>query len=520
MTSRKICSLTQLNLQGRKPKTALISPFSFEALGIRYVSGSIRKAGFDCIEIYYEDFKRNHFEYPGEKELDGLIKLLDEKGVDVVGISVRSSYRKLAALITEEINNKLGIPVIWGSVHPTICPDDSIKAADAICRGEGETPMVELLNAVERGEDVTTVKGFWFNLPDGKVVKNEMEPYVDVNSINNPEYCTGDQHYFQDSVYHKGDPQTRDNSVSVMASRGCAHDCSYCSNKFFLDANSGYLRIRKVDSVIAEITGAMKAMPHIKHIRFFDDLFACNKKWTDEFVEKYKKHVNMRFDCLLHPNQVSDSLIKKLKYAGLSVVEMGIQHGSQRFANEVYGRRVTNEKVLEATRILKKYGIRGNYDLIIDNPLETDRDRQENLEFLLKIPRPYQLFIYSLTHLPGTSLTAKLLSKGLIKPGDVEGESDHSLYQWDVSLTYGRSPEDRFWLALLSLLTKTFVPRGFVKLLYGLRFLRRYPAPLVVFAWCANIIKLAGLAWKRLKEGTLTVQVIRRHVNLKQLPIK
>ena len=472
------------------------------------------------MEIYYEDFKRNHFEYPGEKELDGLTNLLEEQGVDLVGISVRSSYRKLAAIISDHIRNTLGIPVIWGSVHPTICPDDSIQAADAICRGEGETAMVELLTAVEKKEDVTCIKGLWFKLPDGKVVKNEMGPYIDVNSIKDPEYGTGNQYYFQDSVWHKGDPQTYDNSVSVMASRGCAHDCSFCSNKFFLDANKGYLRIREVDGVIAEIKRARKVMPHITRIRFFDDLFACNKKWTEEFVVKYKNLIDLPFDCLLHPNQVSDSHIKKLKQAGLSVVEMGIQHGSQRFANEVYGRGVSNEKLLNATNVLNKYKIRCNYDLIIDNPLETENDKKENLEFLLKIPRPYQLYMYSLTYLPGTALTEKLLSMGLINAETVEGESDHSLYQWDVSLTYGRSAEERFWLALLSLLTKNFVPKQFIKLLYRVRLLRRFPAPLLAFAWFANIIKLAGLAWIRLREGTLTVQVIRRHANLKQLPIK
>lgn len=497
-----------------------MSAYSFEALGLRYVTSAVRNGGFDCLELYYEDFKRNEFAYPTEEELDRLVKLLSEKGADMVGISVRSSYMKFATIVSDYIREKLGIPVIWGSVHPTICPDDSMESADAICRGEGERAIVELLQKIEAGGDVTSVTNFWFKLPDGSVVKNDTAPYADINAINEPQYCTGDQYYYQNSVWHEGDPQMNDNSLSVMASRGCAHHCSFCSNDFYLSAQKGYLRLRSVDDLIAEIQHALRIAPHIKHVRFFDELFACNKKWADEFCRKYKAVVGIPFFCFLHPKQISDSLIEKLTSAGLIVVEMGIQHGSERFANEVYKRGVTNEKLLSAIYTLKKYGVRGNFDLITDNPLESEQDKLENLEFMLQVPRPYTLLMFSLTHLPGTQLTQMLLSKGLITEDDIEGKADHSLFQWDASLTYARSNEGRFRVALLSLVTKNFVPKGLIRFLFQSSLLKRFPAPLVAFAWVANVIKLAILASQRLREGTLTMQAIRRQINFRELTIK
>jgi hypothetical protein len=44
--------------------------------------------------------------------------------------------------------------------------------------------------------------------------------------------------------------------------------------------------------------------------------------------------------------------------------------------------------------------------------------------------------------------------------------------------------------------------------------------PLVAFAWAMNAIKMTWLAGVMYREGSLTMQVIRRHANLRQLPIK
>ena len=44
---------------------------------------------------------------------------------------------------------KVGVLTIYGGVHPTIAPDESIAMAgiDMICRSEGEAAMVELTEA-------------------------------------------------------------------------------------------------------------------------------------------------------------------------------------------------------------------------------------------------------------------------------------------------------------------------------------------------------------------------------------
>lgn len=518
VATAKICSIT--NLKNRKPVTAFISLYCYESLATRYLGSAVRSAGYDCLEIYYEDMRRNHFKYPEPDELNGLIDLLRDKDVDIVGISVRSSYRRLAAMITARIHQELSIPVIWGSTHATICPDDSIIDADVVCRGEGEAVIVELLDGIAQGKDVTAIKGLWFKLPDGSICRNDMAPYPNLDQISDPQFNAANKYYMRNSKWYDGDPQWKEGAFTIISSRGCPHMCTFCTNSYYLKSQPGYLRLRSVDRVIAEIKQAVRQMPNIRRVKFYDDLFAANKKWTDEFVEKYRREVGLPFNALLNPQHVTKSLITKLTYAGLTLVEMGIQSGAEQMSNEVYNRRLTNEKLMKAITILNESGIRVLYDLIIDNPLETDRDKQDSFEFLLTIPRPYSLFIVSMTHFPGTPLTHRLLKEGRITEAEVEGRTDKTLFQWEASLNHKRKPEDRCWLSLMSLLTKDFVPKSLIKFLYRRKILMRYPASLVTFAWLMNAIKMTWLAGVMYREGSLSMQVIRRHANLRQLPIK
>lgn len=67
---------------------------------------------------------------------------------------------------------------------------------------------------------------------------------------------------------------------------------------------------------------------------------------------------------------------------------MGLQSGSERTSQDVLLRRVSNEKFLEAARLIKHYDISGYYDVILDNPFKTDADLIETINVLKKLPRP------------------------------------------------------------------------------------------------------------------------------------
>ena len=91
-------------------------------------------------------------------------------------------------------------------------------------------------------------------------------------------------------------------------------------------------------------------------------------------------------------------------------IQMGIETACER-TKKIYRRSTPNEIVLRAAQSINKFKgrVTAIYDFILDNPYETNEDIVETLEFILKIPRPFHLQLFSLIFFPGTELynTAK-----------------------------------------------------------------------------------------------------------------
>lgn len=79
------------------------------------------------------------------------------------------------------------------------------------------------------------------------------------------------------------------------------------------------------------------------------------------------------------------------------------------------------QQMREAVSVLETFRSRmepPSYDIIVDNPWETDLEYARTLRFLVRLPKPFRLFVYSLTLFPGTPLFDRALEEGLIS--DIE----------------------------------------------------------------------------------------------------
>ena len=63
--------------------------------------------------------------------------------------------------------------------------------------------------------------------------------------------------------------------------------------------------------------------------------------------------------------------------------------------------------------------VKVRYDFILESPWDTEDNTIETLRFLVKIPPPYSLNLFSLVFFPGTDLYTRAKKDGLIK-NDIE----------------------------------------------------------------------------------------------------
>ncbi len=364
-----------------------------------------------------------------DEQLLAMAKPLAE--ADIVCFSSMTGYAEVTRGVMEHLRRlNPDIYIIWGGIHPIVDPDDAIQApVDAICTGEGEFAFKYFLDRFKDGRDYTDTGNFWFKQKNGEVVKNPFLPLMTNEDLDTLPLL----HYGENELIYQNKYKTLEYkpigtteyaqfnglSYNTIWSIGCPFKCSYCGNTRFIENDPGYRKIRysSVQHIIDEVLHAKKVHPHINTVVFHDDSFmALPIRVLKEFADAWKEHVGLAFFVVgVMPNYVKEDKFAILVEAGMNRVRMGIQNGSWDIL-QFYKRPTPPERVLEAAEVIAKfkgYMIPPNYDIILDNPIETEEDVRTNLRFLHKLARPYTLNIFSLRVIPNTVLARQMEARNV-----------------------------------------------------------------------------------------------------------
>lgn len=149
-------------------------------------------------------------------------KIIQEQKPNVVGISsLFTTYAEEAlevARITKEIDPE--IITIMGGTHPTLFPHHCLNSpfVDYVIRGEGETPLFRLIEALKTGDrkGIARASGASFKHgADLNISKISVEDTIDLipdrSLVNSQDYRIGRREY-----------------SSMLTSRGCPFNCAFC----------------------------------------------------------------------------------------------------------------------------------------------------------------------------------------------------------------------------------------------------------------------------------------------------
>ncbi|MDP8234627.1 MAG: radical SAM protein [Candidatus Saelkia tenebricola] len=500
---------------------ALISLYGVENNGIRSISSFLKQNGFNVYLIFFKRWLNNDMHYPSEKEKRHLVSLCKELEIDLVGISFTSPFLKIAQDLTMQMKSSLDIKIAWGGIHATVEPRESLEYCDFICRGEGEHVMLDLARALAGRWTLEGIKNLCYK-KDDKVIFEDLRPLIQDLDILPPQDYGGVNKFFIDKDLKNIDPLVSAKELRVFASRGCPFNCSYCYNSIYraLYQNQRYYRIGSVEKVLSEIEVGLSRFKKIKKIKFDDDTFIFPAYWIDEFCKKYRQRVKLPFEILFNAQCLDKSNLKKLKCAGLKRIQIGIQTGSVQESEQVYNRKLEVDVIKKFAQEAKKINLDVVYDLIFDNPLSTPENKKELITLLLDLPRPFSLFLYSLTVFPGTELSKIFLEKKIITPDDIEGRANKSFYQFRLGFSYPRSEDELFAVAIVSLISKSFIPKNVIRLLARSVFLKKHLFLIKLIAQASNFIKLFHVGLKMIMQGVLSVWKFKEYGSPKRLLIQ
>ncbi|MFH1532952.1 MAG: radical SAM protein [Pseudomonadota bacterium] len=321
----------------------------------------------------------------------------------------------------------------------------------------------------------------------------------------------------------RGDPLAKSPLYRILVTRGCPNNCSFCGVSAFRRVYEGlgrFYRVRSVESTIQELEHVRRVHPNIRRVRFDDELFVPSKSWIEEFCREYPGRVGLPFDILSSPKVLDEWTIERLARAGLDIVYMGVQTTGE--ANrERYHRSVHDDDVRACTIRLQAHGVLPTLQILIDDPEHSLTEQLEVLDILLDLPRPYDLFIFSLCHFPGTERTQKLVANGIISSDEVEGVDNKVQRQFIADFSVSRTPTDRLMLALYMLANKRVVPRSILRKWARSDHLRRSPDAIVALAQAVNMAKLAVRGVAGLRSGEISLRDVRNWIgdfSIRRLP--
>jgi radical SAM superfamily enzyme YgiQ (UPF0313 family) len=330
-----------------------------------------------------------------ESSLKGdLMEKIEEFQPNIVGLSILSAHFHYSMTISRFIKRHFpSIPVIVGGLHPTLAPDETIKepSVDMICLGEGEYPFAELLEKMEHGKDITSIKGIWFKEGE-EVFKTEMGVTTDLNDLPITNWdLFSEQHIMSplDGRMYRIGP--------VEFSRGCPYSCAYCAINFLRDMFPGqtYLRRKEVSKSIEELVH-LKEKYKLEMFYFLDESFlSTDTKSLRTFAEEYRRQVDLPFYGMTHPLSVTEEKVKLLKKMGCYLMTIGIEHGNEQFRKQVLNRKGSNRAIIRAFETFRKYGIHASAFGMLGLPYETRELVFETVDLFRKCkPRTYAVGIF------------------------------------------------------------------------------------------------------------------------------
>ena len=225
---------------------------------------------------------------------------------DLVVMSVSTLTSRSAYSISAEFRRR-GIPVVLGGCHVTLCPEEAMENADAVCLGESEITWPKVLEDFKNNnlQKIYKCDGTRYDFHEVKADRSiyKRYKYVPISSIEfsrgckfNCEFCSYAPIYKQQVTYRNPEDvavvkgfinMTEDDSKKFYDKYGFAmdmEDLKFCQ-KYFRDEE-------KRDPTITE----MKMIDtywsdHCRHTTFLSKLEKIEINWelANKIYKEYKK---------------------------------------------------------------------------------------------------------------------------------------------------------------------------------------------------------------------------------------
>lgn len=427
--------------------------------GIGVLSAYLKEHGHDTKLLHISD------ELDYSLDIEKIIKDVQDYDPGLIAFSCVTNQWFYVKIIAKFIRRTSDIPIVVGGHHASSAANEIIneKAVNFVCKGEGEVPLLELVNHLETGESAINIS----NMLTKNQAQNQVHqmqatgtfgvsvPSVNLASFSQSSSSSGvkeaTQFFLDDGSSVTDNPvdrwiddldslpfedrdifdydrivETRSGWAEVIASRGCPYACTYCFNVPFFDMykqdlkDTGkkvrmkdFIRRRSVESTVEMLQNVRDNNPHVKYFTFVDDVFAIYSRWLADLAPLYIEKVGLPFAATSQPLAFNEKIAKLLKDMGCKVVKMGVEAGDPEIRNQVLNRNIPDKVLIDSFKLARDYGLKPQAFNMIGLPTET-RENMLRTASLNSQLRAYIVWVSTFMPYPGTVLDTFCKEKNLV----------------------------------------------------------------------------------------------------------
>jgi len=375
-------------------------------IGLAYVAAILQRNGTDVKIIDAKSLNLPH------KEAS---EIVERENPDIVGVTVFTSQLRSALDMCQAVKEVCpSTKVVVGGPHIHSEHGEVIKKGfiDFCVRLEGETTMLELVDAIWNGGKLEKIEGLTFKRGD-EIVANPDRPLV--KALDSLPFPARD--LLPNDIYGgvKG-LEEGENYTLVSASRGCPFKCHFCAVPQFWSGQ----RRRSAANILDELEHIVQAY-NIRFLMFSDEEFVVNKKWAAEICQgMVERGLNkiLAWSCSTRVDTVTQEVLEAMKKASCEFIFYGIEFGNQRIL-DFAGKKTTVPQIYKAIDMTRKVGISPHGNFMIGYPTETRDTIEDTITLARSLDLDHASFSI-VTPFPGTRLYQYCQENDLLSTDDWE----------------------------------------------------------------------------------------------------
>ena len=334
-----------------------------------------------------------------------LLRLVETKNPEIVVARISLPAFENDLRVMKEMKERLdsSLFVGWGSVCK-VDPATVLEKSelDVTVRDELEFTLPEIVEKASDRKDFNSIKGISFKIQE-KIAHNEPRPYEkNLDSLPFPayhllpmaKYVASESYFFPDG--------SRDRFVpffTMLASRGCSMNCLYCPYPTIFGPWRGMSPKRVVDEMEKLVNSA-----GIRIIWFHDQTFSMMAKQTEMLCDEIiDRGLNVTWACETRADKLSIPLIRKMRRAGCSRIQVGIETGDPELLSKLGKRGCTVEAIEKTLGFVQEEGILIEANFMVGLPGDS-WEAVKNTAGLIRRIKPDDVAVSIATPYPGTPL--------------------------------------------------------------------------------------------------------------------